>query len=153
MFQKFTRKSVATLCLAATLATGATLSYRSFADDMMAKDDMMKSEMMKMKDGMKDDASKMAMTQDMAKMMVMHHMMMDMCKDGKCEMMMKNDPDMMKMMDDAKAMAMDQEKMKMMQQQIMADPQMMHQVMTGAMAQSMMMKDMDMKKGGDSMKK
>ncbi len=154
MLKNVSRKSLLSCCLAATLATGAVGGYRAFAQDKMMdkggmmSDDMMKSEMMKMKDMMKDDSSKMAMEKDMAKQMVMMHMAMDMCKDGKCDMMMKSDPEMMKMMDDSKAMAMDADKMKMMKDQIMADPKMMHEVMMDAMVHNMMMKDM----GGDKMK-
>ena len=162
MFKSISRRTLTTCCLAAALATTA-VGYRALAadDDKMAKsgmmnDDMMKSEMMKMKDMMKDDSSKMAMEKQMAQTMTMMHMAMEMCKDGKCDMMMKSDPDMMKMMDEAKTMSMDPDKMKMMQDQIMKDPNMMHQVMMEAMAHSMMMKDMggkmDDKMGGDKMK-
>jgi hypothetical protein len=162
MLKKLSRQSVVSCCLAAALACGVIGGYRAFAgdDDKMARsgmsggmmsDDMMKQEMMKMKEGMKDDASRMALEKEIAETMVEMHMAMDMCKDGKCEMMMKNDPDMMKMTDDAKAMAMDPDKMKMMQQQIMNDPAMMHQVMIDAMAHTMMMMDMSGKMDGGKM--
>ena len=137
------RLAVATLCLG--FAGTSALVLPAYADDMakgmMAKDGMMSDPMMKMKDAMKDDASKMTMTQDLAKMMVMHQMAMQMCMDGKCQKMMSDDPATVKMMEDAKAMAGDAEKMKMMRDQISNDPEAMKQVMMMTLAQSMMMKD------------
>ena len=114
----------------------------ALADDIMAKHDMMMhDQMMTMKDGMKDDASKMQMTSDLAKTMVMQHMAMAMCADGKCQKMVDADPDIKKMSDDAMKMANDPEQVKMLAEQLKKDPMAMKQIMMMSMAHDAMMSD------------
>jgi hypothetical protein len=99
-----------------------------------------------------DDAGKMQMTSDLAKLMVMHKMAAQMCTDEKCVMMMK-DADTTKIMDDATKMAADVDKMKMMEDAVMKDPAAMKSLMMMCMNRMAGMREhaMDGKMDGSKM--
>jgi hypothetical protein len=163
---KMNRKLFVAAALALAFCTAgprtAVWAQDQMADDhmKMADDDHMKmasDQMDKMKMMAADDAQAQQMTADMAKMMVMDHMAMQMVMDPKFKdmaMQSMNDPNMKKVHDDAKAMADDPAQMAKIQQDITADPKsmqmVMHMAVQMAMHDSMMAKDSMSK--DDSMK-
>ena len=113
-----------------------------WAEEKMADDHMkMATEHMdKMKMMAADPAQSMQMVSDMARMIVMDHMAMQMAMDPKFKqisMQSMSDANMKKVHDDAKKMAEDPARMAKMQQEIMADPKMMMVVMHVAEKMSM----------------
>jgi hypothetical protein len=152
---KFCRKSLIAVALAAGLCAAGSRSTL-WADEKMAGDHMkMASEQMdKMKMMAADQAQAQQMTADMAKMMVMDHMAMQMAMDPKFKdmaMQTMNDENVKKVHDDAKAMADDPAQMAKMQQDVMADPKSMQMVMHMA-AKMSMMHDAKMKEMPDEKK-
>lgn len=151
---KLTRKPFVAAALAlAVCAVGpraAVLAEERMADEHMK---MATEHMDKMKMMAGDQNQAMQMTSDMAKMMVIDHMAMQMAMDPKFKQMSMqamSDANMKKVHDDAKKMAEDPAQMAKMQQEVMADPKMMQMVMHMAEKMSMMhdekmMKDAKMK--------
>jgi hypothetical protein len=92
--------------------------------------DMMMSTMKSMKD---------VTAADLAKMMVMQKMAMQLCTDEKCMAMCKDDPAVAKSLADAAKMAADPKQMAAIADEISKDPAMMKMVVTASMAHMQMM--------------
>lgn len=153
--RKFIRSSLSVFALGVTtcaVAPNATAQEKMSSDDKMISGDSMKMTPAEMKmagdhmDKMKMMASEhpQEMAADMARMMVMNRMAMQMAMDPSFLQMLQHsmsDPDMKKAHEDAQKMADDPEQMAKMKQQIMDDPKAMQMVMHLAGTMAMMHAD------------